>query len=387
MTAFNSIEINTDAKTVTVGAGAIMADVQAELVKHGLALEHTPAYGNITIGGGIGTGSHGSSLVRPATLGEQMVGLKVVYANGTVAEITGDDLRFYRPHLGLLGVVFEVTLRVVPVFKIYGEFAEHDDSILSTLHHIAADKDLYMAYWYPSQKKVISYSAQYLPITAPGDGAFLNLTPSMSGPFLFFYKSLVEVGGPLMWCVLEREVKQGMMSRSWIAPASFYNNDKPSTSGIGYPHQMLYSICDVGECPWNQARMHSLSIAVSTVRAAEAIQIVRDIHKQYPECFPNIGILLRFAKGTTKKESAAAVEMDRDTLHLDAAVTPYSEERPFFKEYVRRLITEVDGRLHWGKSREWKDKVNFDVSDFTAYMKSVDPDGRFQNDWSKIVFG
>ncbi|KAI8871027.1 FAD-binding domain-containing protein [Ramicandelaber brevisporus] len=384
MSGFTSVSVDANARTATAGAGALLSDVQGELFKQKLSLEHTTLFGGITIGGGMGTGAHGSSLVHATNLGEQTVSLKVVRADGSVATITGDELRFYRPHLGLLGVIYEVTLRAVPLFKVQADVTEYDESILPNIGHLAAGKDLYQVIWYPSVKTVVTYTAQYMPIDAVGEGGFLNMIPNVNQIELNFYQLLLKLG-PLSWCPQEYEAKQALLGRSLVRPSMLLNNNRPSTTAVGYPHQMIVSSCQKDKCPWTVMKTISFGVALPLSRAADAVNIIRDIRRKYPECFPLIGVFFRFAKAASSQYSAAAVELGRDTLHIEVEPPIDGASHPFYAEFMRRMVSEAEGRLHWGKNLEFG-KANFDVSDFTAYMKQVDPKGLFQNSWSQTIF-
>lgn len=97
-------QMNDDGVTATIGSGVNLRDATAFLRKHGRGLRTTPAYGNITIGGAIGTGSHGSTIKYNASISSQVVGLTVVDGRGKVRKISGSkDLRAFRLNLGLLG--------------------------------------------------------------------------------------------------------------------------------------------------------------------------------------------------------------------------------------------------------------------------------------------
>lgn len=71
-TALNRIELGSryGVPTVTVGAGALLQDVLAEMEKHGRGFVATPAPGDITMGGALAIDAHGSAI--PA-VGERRV--------------------------------------------------------------------------------------------------------------------------------------------------------------------------------------------------------------------------------------------------------------------------------------------------------------------------
>ncbi|KAI8871556.1 hypothetical protein GQ42DRAFT_92783 [Ramicandelaber brevisporus] len=217
----------------------------------------------------------------------------------------------------------------------------------------------------------------------------LNWIPTLSIIEQVLYGILYSLG-PLVFCFLEDETEKSHLGHSLFHPPMLLDNGSSATSAIGYPHQMLMSTCTKDKCGWASIKITTVGVAVPTSSTDQAINIVRDIYDHHPECLPLQGILFRFVKGTTPTlaTAAAAVERGQDTLHIEIDVSPGSDglSRPFYTELRRRLVDEAGARLHWGKNEAFK-RANFDVSDFTAYMKPVDPNGRFQNDWSRAVFG
>mmetsp|Transcript_26739 Transcript_26739/g.68011 ORF Transcript_26739/g.68011 Transcript_26739/m.68011 type:complete len:990 (+) Transcript_26739:190-3159(+) len=95
---------------VTVEAGISWEDLVAHLKPYDLAIENMSAYTKVTVGGAVATGTHGSGTRH---LSDQITSMSVVDAKGEVHTIT-DSALF--THLGVLGVVCEITLRVVPLF-------------------------------------------------------------------------------------------------------------------------------------------------------------------------------------------------------------------------------------------------------------------------------
>ncbi len=105
--------------TVTVRAGTRLQDLNAGLAERGLAL---PILGSITrqsIAGAIATGTHGSSLVH-GNLASLVEGVRLITGTGEVLDLAGEDERLdgARVHLGALGALTRLTLRVVPEFRL-----------------------------------------------------------------------------------------------------------------------------------------------------------------------------------------------------------------------------------------------------------------------------
>lgn len=97
-------QMNDDGITATFGAGVNLRACTEFLRKHNRGLKTTPAFGNITLGGAIGTGAHGSTIKYNASISSQVVGVRIVDGMGKIQDITNpEDLNALRIHLGLLG--------------------------------------------------------------------------------------------------------------------------------------------------------------------------------------------------------------------------------------------------------------------------------------------
>ena len=111
--------------TVTVESGIRLRDLQTELAKHRqyLAL-NPPSAARCTIGGIVATNASGSFRLRHGTARNQVLGLRVVQADGTVVKsggkvvknVAGYDLnKLYIGAFGTLGIITEVTLKLSPI--------------------------------------------------------------------------------------------------------------------------------------------------------------------------------------------------------------------------------------------------------------------------------
>ena len=82
----------------------------------GYALGKVSIFVNQTIGGAVATSTHGSSFTY-SSLSNQVVGFRVVLANGTLTEIYPDRhplyFRAFQVSVGRLGVVTDVKMRII----------------------------------------------------------------------------------------------------------------------------------------------------------------------------------------------------------------------------------------------------------------------------------
>jgi hypothetical protein len=105
--------------TVVVQAGALYIDVAKELEKHQLQFHVHIELGNITMGAAASTHTKKASFAgEHGTVSSYAVGMKAVLPSGEVLVVTEEQpelLAAMRSSYGLLGIIFEVTFRVIPL--------------------------------------------------------------------------------------------------------------------------------------------------------------------------------------------------------------------------------------------------------------------------------
>src|ERR1700761_4111300 len=113
------IEIDAAAMKVAVGPAVTFAQLAIALKEHGLALTNMASLPHISVCGGVATGTHGSG-DRLGNLATQVCGMQLLNSQGEIVVLGEDDPRLpgAAVHLGLLGLVLEVTLRVVPYYEV-----------------------------------------------------------------------------------------------------------------------------------------------------------------------------------------------------------------------------------------------------------------------------
>lgn len=120
MTAFSEI-VNVDAynDTVTCQAGVRIGDLIEELSEHGLELVGSHDLMSRTVGGAVAGGCIGPSIGPDgAFFASQVISIKLVTADGRLLEIKQDKkdlLNAFRLSYGMLGIIYQVTMRVRPV--------------------------------------------------------------------------------------------------------------------------------------------------------------------------------------------------------------------------------------------------------------------------------
>jgi Fe-S oxidoreductase/FAD/FMN-containing dehydrogenase len=115
MTLFDRV-LNIDAErlVVTAQAGAIWEEVDREIGKQGLQLRlHPSSYPSSTVGGWLAQGGSGFGSYEFGTFKENVLSARVVQADGSIKEFTGDELLSYVADAeGITGIITEVSFRV-----------------------------------------------------------------------------------------------------------------------------------------------------------------------------------------------------------------------------------------------------------------------------------
>ena len=118
------LDVSKEDLTVRVQAGAILEAVAAALERSDLVFGHDPWSRPIaTVGGAISTNGVGYTAAAHGSMGQQVLGLEVVLADGEVVRTRGVPKPSYGPSLnhlfigseGTLGVITEATLRAFPM--------------------------------------------------------------------------------------------------------------------------------------------------------------------------------------------------------------------------------------------------------------------------------
>jgi FAD/FMN-containing dehydrogenase len=118
---FRDVRVDLAANTITVGASLPMIRMRDILRLYGMQTEVTPEIGTATVGSVACCGTKDSSVGKEglAQISSTVVGMRLVNPNGEIETVTEESdperMRVLRSSYGLLGIVFEVTLRIQPI--------------------------------------------------------------------------------------------------------------------------------------------------------------------------------------------------------------------------------------------------------------------------------
>ncbi|CAL9736028.1 D-arabinono-1,4-lactone oxidase [Monosporozyma servazzii] len=179
---------------VTVEAGISSFDLNKYLSDHGYVLQNLPSINTPTLAGMISTGTHGSSAYH-GLVSSQIVNLTLVNGRGEVvfvdSETEPDLFKAMLLSLGQIGIIVELTVRVVPKFnlKVTQEIIDFN-KLIDMWDYLWTSTEFIKVWWFPYNKKCVIWRGQK---TADA------VTPIKQAPFLskrvyrFIYQSLLWV--------------------------------------------------------------------------------------------------------------------------------------------------------------------------------------------------
>jgi len=147
-----TIEADRASGLVRVGAGTVLAELNEELNRLGLAMENLGDIDRQTVAGAISTGTHGTGAAL-RNISAQVEAVELVTAAGEVRELDGstpDLLRAARVGLGALGAISAVTLRCVPAFVLERvDSPQPREEVLDSFEQRAAAHDHFELFTFP----------------------------------------------------------------------------------------------------------------------------------------------------------------------------------------------------------------------------------------------
>ena len=153
----------------TIRTGMNLGEAGKEFLGLGFAMHNLGDVDMQMVVGAVGTGTHGTGRRLPI-LSAALSGVRAVTATGDVVEWRESDdpdlLEAARVSLGVLGIFTEITLDLVPTYRLRRtEWCTHTDECLAHLDELVERNRNFDFYWYPRSDEV-----QLRLLNPPGDG-------------------------------------------------------------------------------------------------------------------------------------------------------------------------------------------------------------------------
>jgi FAD-linked oxidoreductase len=352
---------------VRVAAGTVLADLNEELARLGLAMENLGDIDRQTIAGAISTGTHGTG-AKLRNISAQVEGLELVLADGSArslaATVNPELLRAARVGVGALGAISAVTLRCVPAFTLDRvDTPRPREQVLDSFQESADANDHFELFTFP-------YADSALVLERNRSGAPARPRGS--------------VGAYLNDVVLENWALEALSATGKRFPAAI-----PSLSRLaGRLASGSHTVDRSDRVFANDRRVRFTEMEYGVPRehgpeaARRVVEWVRS--NRYPVFFP---IEMRVAAGD---DALLSPSHERDTVYIAVHQYRGMEWRPYF-EAVEGIMSSYGGRPHWGK-RHFQTAATLAPlypawAEFQAARDELDPRRVFSNEYAERVLG
>jgi FAD/FMN-containing dehydrogenase len=333
---------------VTVDAGCKIEDVSAFLQKHNRVLHGFGGIQYQTIGGSIMTSLHGSQYVG---FSSNVVNMTAVLSNKSIVSVKGETLKYWKSSMGMLGIVYNVSLQTFPVVSLnktckLTNFSVALDSLKE--NHFGATLE---SFWgmYQNSVQLCTYND---PIEEN-----LKYKTGESRLFSFVYDNVV----------LPSTI---LLSNAFRAFDLTRITHSDSTERL--------SILDA----WKIVSGYGFVSAEYSVPLNSCSDVVKEIQDTtYPYI---VAVYIRRLNASTELLSFATV----DSCVIDISFADYQlintyEEMKKYHVDVEKIINRYNGSTHWGKyygSNISQIKVN---NEFKEYRNNIDPLNKFMNSYTE----
>jgi FAD-linked oxidoreductase len=361
------IDADPSSGLVRVAAGTVLAELNEELARLGLAMENLGDIDRQTLAGAISTGTHGTG-ARLRNISAQVEALELVLADGSVRELSREAqpelLRAARVGVGALGAISAVTLRCLPAFVLERvDSPRPRDQVLDRFDELADGNDHFELFTFPYADNALVLErnrSEGPPRPRGAAAAYLNdvvLENWALGALSATGKALPRTIPALSR--LAGRLASG--SRTVDRSDRVFVNDR----------RVRFT-----EMEYGVPREHGPEAARRVIEWVRA--------NRYPVFFP---IEMRIAAGD---DASLSPSHKRDTAYIAVHQYRGMEWRPYF-EAVEEIMDSYGGRPHWGK-RHFQTAATLaprypSWDEFQAARDELDPGRVFTNEYAERVLG
>jgi L-gulonolactone oxidase len=361
------LDVDAGSGHVRVQAGITINALSRQLDAHGLAMENVGDIDVQSIAGAISTATHGTG-ARLRNISSQVAAVKLVLADGSTIECDEERepevFRAARVGLGALGAIAEVTLRCVPAFTLRG--IDEPAPLAQTLERfqeLALGNDHFEFFVFPYADVALTRTNNRTDDPARPRGRFaayandVLLTNHAFGAF----------------CRIARRLPGAIPQINRLLTRLAGRSERVERSASIFASPRL-------------VRFTEMEYALPRERTPEAVRRVMEMIESRGLAVPFPIEVRTAAPDDAFLSTAAGRETGYVAVHMFAGM----QWRDYF-ERVEAIMTELDGRPHWGK-RHFQTAATLrgrypDWDRFQAVRARLDPGGMFTNAWTERVLG
>ncbi len=361
------LEVEHGSGLVRVQAGITIAQLNAQLAAHGLALENLGDIDVQSIAGAISTATHGTG-ARLQNIPSQVVAMTLVLADGSTLECSRErDPELFRATqvgLGVLGVVAEVTLRCVPAFTLCGIDAQAPlEETLSRFEESALGNEHFEFYVFPHCEVALTRTNNR--VEGP---------PRPRGRVFEYANDVLLTNHAFdLLCRIGKRMPSRIPEINRLATRLAGSSKRIDRSDRVFASPRLVRFTEMEYALPLEHTTHAVRAVLESVELGGfAVPFPIEVRTVAPD-----DALLSTAAG-------------RDSGYVAVHMYHGMQWRPYFQA-VERIMDEFDGRPHWGK-RHFQSaatlRPRYPAWDrFQAIRARLDPHGLFANAWTDRVLG
>lgn len=361
--------VSVNGTDVVVQAGIRLYDLNSQLEKLGLSLENLGATCEQSLAGATATGTHGTGRLL-GSMSTQILSFRMVKADGSIITANSNEniniFKAGRVGLGGLGIITEITIRTLPLFKL-----KLTNSVLSLtalieeLPSLMAAHERLQWFWLPydvDHAQLVIREVTDEPITP---GGCWNTETHFGEPSQFFEKFGITSNTTSASSCVDVSYKALCGSQEHYLRRSLYTEME-----MFVPiDKVIDAIKEFREFQDSVRKEHNSSIRLFTgVRYVAADDIVLS---------PQTG------KDGGRNNAVISMIVMGNSPNITGDPTEFAR----YAQRLEQICQEkYDGRPHWGK-QNWANSTSLQHSynqnwdTFVDLRKSLDPKGMFLNSY------
>ena len=361
------LDVDREARLARVQGGITIAQLNAHLAGHGLALENLGDIDVQSIAGAISTATHGTG-ARLRNIPSQVAELTLVLADGSTLvcseERDPDVFRAARVSLGALGVVAEVTLRCVPAFTLRGIDAPAPLAVtLDRFQELALGNDHFEFFVFP-----------HCDVALTRTNNRTEEPPRPRGQVAAWANDILLTNHAFgLFCRLGKAMPSRIPQINRVVTKLAGTTRRTDRSDRIFASPRL-------------VRFTEMEYALPREHTTEAVRRVMEtiVERGFAVPFP---IEVRTV---APDDALLSTAHGRESGFVAVHMYRHMEWRPYF-EAVEEIMTGLHGRPHWGK-RHFQTAATLrprypEWDRFQEVRTRLDPEGRFANAWTDRVLG
>jgi FAD-linked oxidoreductase len=368
--AFTGIRgMDPERQVATIAAGTPLWDVGPALYPMGFALKNQGDIDRQTLGGVVGTGTHGTG-PSLGSFSADVAGFRLMLATGEVIDCTPNEneeiFAAGRLSLGLFGVMTEISMYVRPVYRLVEKnFLMSAAEVFARLAELVAGNRHFEFFWFPYADNVICKTLNETDEPAPA--------PRTSEEM---FKRGENAGGDARVFMAINEVLP--YAPFLLGPAHrLFSQLMPGPGRVRWSHELFPSPRVV--------RFNEMEYAVPYERAADCLrELVETVRKKRI----NTGFPFEF-------RTIAADDVWMSPFYQRAcatiAVHQYHKiDTTALFGTCEAIFRRYGGRPHWGKKHtrtaQEIEALYPKYGEFLALRRRLDPAGKFLNEYLRTLF-